>query len=338
MISPVNPALSPDKLFYKGDETFAFKGFRGLNTAGKLKFGYILFSSWYKVSTFHRKALKQKECYIGPFWGEFGNFLLHFLPYVSYLHKNGVKLHICCLENYLPFLIDDKGQKIYEDCIVLRDFFAEVRPSGNKVDPPADIKKNYEEFKGKALQSGKAFLDLSDADLYWYVFRNWQLDGRQYLYPIENTLKDKTAQQNNAVIFPRKKGAAYTPNNGESWDYMKLAKSISPYFDNVFITGHPLMSSEIKEEGNIRACLSTDNRVIMQCCANSSLILTQHSGAMHMGHYVNVPVLLIFKGTLPIKGLDDSNRFIKNIQRQKVYIAIGEDEVIDFVKHKTVAN
>jgi ADP-heptose:LPS heptosyltransferase len=82
------------------------------------------------------------------------------------------------------------------------------------------------------------------------------------------------------------------------------------------------MSSDVQEEGNIKVRLSTDNRIILENSANAKLIVTQHSGAMHLGSYLNVPVMLIFKGQLPIKGLDDSVRFIQNLQRKDIYISL----------------
>ena len=335
MIIPVNTAIKEDDLYYKNDNTTVSKGYRGLNLFGKIKFSSIIASSLWEVHSFHRKTLKKRECYIGPFWGEFGNFLLHFLPYIVYLHKRGIKLNLCCLENYIPFLTDEKGNKIYAESVSLRDFFKEMRPTANTVNPPEDVYRQYLGFKQKAEKSGLPFLDLSKADLYWYIFRNWQLHGKQDSYHLEKVYKKNSESSgNNAVIFPRKKGTGYTLNNGEAWNYMEVAKSISPYFDKVFITGHPSMSADVYEADNIKLCLSANNTVIMGCCANSNLIITQHSGAMHLGSYFNVPVLVIFKGNLPIKGLDDSIRFIKNIQRQNIYIALHKEEIVNFVREK----
>ena len=332
MIYPVNSAIKNSDIYYHGDKTYPGKGFRGLNLSGKIKFAKILFSSYGQLNSFHRNALKTKECYIGPFWGELGNFLLHFLPYIAYLHDKGVKVNACCVENYTSFLIDEEGKPLCKDLTLIRNFFSEVRPSGNTIIPPADVWQKFEEFRKKARLSGNALLDLSDNDLYWYAFRNWQLNGRQKLYKLEK--KFKTENKNNVVIFPRKKG-------GDALSIMVMngiicawPEQMSPFFSNVIFTGRPDMSAEVKEERNIKLQLSNDNNDILKSCASAKLIITQHSGAMHIGSYVNVPVLLVFNGKLPVKGLDDSDRFRKNIGRKNVYLALSEVEVVDFLKRK----
>jgi hypothetical protein len=332
MIYPVNPAIKNSDIYYPGDKTYPEKGFRGLTLSGKIKFAKILFSSYGRLNSFHSNALNAKECYIGPFWGELGNFLLHFLPYIAYLHDKGVKVNACCIENYASFMIDEEGKPLCKDVTLVRNFFSEVRPSGNSVQSPADVWNKFEEFRKRANASGYPLLDLSDNDLYWYVFRNWQLNGKQKLYQLEK--KFKKEDKNNIVIFPRKKGGGYTLNNGGEWDYMSLARAASPFFDDVVFTGRPDMSAEVRGEGNIKLQLSDDNNEILRSCANAKLIITQHSGAMHLGSYVNVPVLLVFNGKLPVKGLDDSDRFRKNIGRKNVYLALTEVEVVDFLKRK----
>jgi ADP-heptose:LPS heptosyltransferase len=212
----------------------------------------------------------------------------------------------------------------------LRDFFAEVPSRANETIPPADVQKEIDEFTDVAKKSGKAFLNIADKDMYWYVFRNWQLKkGRQYVYNIENVYK--SSEENSCVIFPRKKGNTITPNNGGPWDYLEIAKLISPYFDKVYITGHPSMSAELKSEGNIEVCLSTDNKVVIEKCCNASLIITQHSGAVNIGCYTNTPVLIIFNSKPPIKGLIDTIRFRKNLTSQKLNYAFNTKEIVEFV-------
>jgi hypothetical protein len=312
------------------EATTIIYGQRTLNLGGKLHYAKIVLNAYKDLNSFYKKALQDKECYYGPFKGEFGHFLLHNLPFLIHLYKNGVKIHYCGMTLHEPFLKDEKGNSIIYRWYALRDFFAEVPPDSNQTIPPADVQKEIEKFYSIAKQSGKTLLDIADKNMYWYVFRNWQLNNRQDKFNLDKVYK--TVKEKSAVIFPRKKGAAFTTNNGGPWDYLEIARTISPYFDKVYITGHPTMSAEIKSEGNIEACLSPDNAVVLEKCSNASLIISQHSGAVHIGCYTNTNVLLIFNGKPPIKGLIDTVRFRKNISSGKLNFAFNEQEIVNFTK------
>jgi hypothetical protein len=325
--------VSPEELKYiiPSEATTVWYGQRTLNVFGKLHYLKIVAKAYFDITNFYKKAIKEKECYYGPFKGEFGHFLLHNLPFLMHLHRSGVKIHYCGMELHRSFLVDEKGNSIIYKYYPLRDFFAEVAPSSNRVIPPVDVQTEIEIFFTTAKSSGKAFLNIADVDMYWYVFRNWQLkNGRQFIYNLENVYKTKN--ENSCVIFPRKKGNAVTPNNGGPWDYLDIARVISPYFDKVYITGHPSMSAELESEGNIEVCLSTDNKVVIEKCCNANLIITQHSGAVHIGIYTNTNVLLIFNGKLPIKGLIDTLRFRVNLTKKPLSYAFNRDEIVNFVK------
>ncbi len=312
--------------------TTVMYGQRSLNVFGKLHYLKIVLRAYFKINAFYKKALSEKECFYGPFKGEFGHFLLHTLPFLMHLHQKGVKIHYCGMALHKPFLIDEQGNSIIYQFHELRDFFAETPPHANEVNPPEDVQHEIKKFNALAINSGKAYLDIGDKDLYWFVFRNWQLKkGRQHVYSIRNYYK--TAEEKSCVIFPRKKGnATVTPNNGGSWDYMEVARAVSPYFDKVYITGHPSMSADVVSEGNIIACLSTDNKVVIEKCCNANLIITQHSGAVHIGMYTNTNVLLIFNGNPPIKGLIDTIRFRENLSKQKLDYAFSMTDIINFTK------
>lgn len=313
------------------DATTVWFGQRTLNIFGKLHYLKIVLKAYYDINLFYKRALKEKECYFGPFKGEFGHFLLHNLPFLSHLHNKGVKINYCGMSLHEPFLVDDKGKSILHSYYELRDFFKEVPSSANETIPPKDVQQEIDVFVQQAKKSGKPFLNIADKNMYWYVFRNWQLKkGRQYVYKIEDVYK--TAKENSCVIFPRKVGNSITPNNGGPWDYLELAKLISPYFDKIYLTGHPSMSAELKSEGNIEVCLSNDNKTVIEKCCNAKLIITQHSGAIHIGCYTNTPVLLIFNGKPPIKGLIDTIRFRKNITSKRINYAFNSEEIVDFVK------
>jgi hypothetical protein len=305
----------------------------GLNIFGKIYYARLFASAYRKILTFYHHALKEKECYYGPFKGEFGHFLLHNLPFLSHLYLKGVKIHYCGMALHKPFLVNEQGESIVHSYFELRDFFAEVQPSENQTIPPEDVQNEINRFIKMAENSGKPFLNISDHDMYWYVFRNWQLNGKQHTFNLSKVYKTK--DENSVVIFPRKKAAPYTRNNGGPWNYLELAKIVSPYFDKVYITGHPSLSAEVSSEGNIEVCLSYDNSVILQKCSNSKLIITQHSGAVHIGAYTDTPVLIIFNGELPILGMSDTLRFRKNFQINYDFnFAFTKNEVEQFVKEK----
>jgi hypothetical protein len=319
------------ELIIPDEATTVIYGQRKLNLFGKLHYLKIVVKAYRDINSFYRKALREKECYYGPFKGEFGHFLLHNLPFISHLYKEGVKIHYCGMELHRAFLVDDKGNSLVHTYHPLRDFFAEVPSSSNETIAPPDVQKEIEVFYDNARRSGKAFLDIGDNDMYWYVFRNWQLKpGRQHAFNIEKVYK--TVQENSCVIFPRKKGNAFTPNNGGPWDYLEIARMVSPYFDKIYITGHPSMSAELESEGKIEVCLSTNNKVVIEKCCNASLIITQHSGAVHIGSYTNTDVLLIFNGKPPIKGLIDTIRFRRNLTHQKINYAFSTESIVNFVK------
>ncbi|MCT4581219.1 MAG: hypothetical protein N4A35_07360 [Flavobacteriales bacterium] len=320
----------------KNQATLASKGYRGLNLLGKIKFFTILQKNNSTLKKFEKAVFKHKECYIGPFIGEFGNFLLHILPYLSYLNRQGIKINYCGLELHRPFLIDDKGTPFINNFIALRDFFKEVKPSGNNIERlPDDVQKIVTQFLNNANTSPFPLLDIfNNRDLYWYSYRNWQLNKRQYIYNLSNSYSTK--KENKVVLFPRKMTKKFTANNGGNWDYNQLGEKLTNYFDEVVFVGHPELSDNNKVKNNkIRYAITGDNKDVLEECASAQLIITQHSGAMHVGSYIHTPVLLIFKGNPPIKGLDDSIRFRKNFKFNDVNIAFNKDEIIDFcVKQK----
>jgi hypothetical protein len=277
------------------------------------------------LDRFYKKALKEKACYYGPFKGEFGHFLLHNLPFLMHLHKKGVKIHYCGMSLHKPFMVDEKGESILASFTELRDFFSEIKPSANQNKVPADVETVIEKWRKEAKSSGMPLLDIDRTDFYWHGLRNWQLDGKQHKYDLGKAYGKKAT--GSVVIFPRKKGGEVTPNNGGPWDYLEIAERLSPHFEKVYLVGHPSLSAKVKGSGNIEVKVSADNADTLKYCAEANLIVTQHSGAVHMGAYVNTPVLLIFNGEPPIKGLFDTLRFRKNLTRKPLKYAFSLEEI-----------
>jgi hypothetical protein len=298
-----------------------------MNWKGKLGFGITYGKYVYRLDRFYKSALSQKACYYGPFKGEFGHFLLHNLPFLMHLHARGVKINYCGMALHKPFLIDEQGQSLTDSFLELRDFFGEVKPSANQNEVPDDVKAVIETWKVEARESGLPVLEIDQPDFYWHGLRNWQLKGKQKRYDLSKVYGQNPTDS--VVIFPRKKGGAVTPNNGKPWDYMQIARRLSPFFEKVYLVGHPSLSAQVNDEDNIEVKVSADNADTLKYCAEARLIVTQHSGAVHLGAYVNTPVLIIFKGDPPIKGLFDTLRFRKNLTSEPIRYAFNEAEVVE---------
>jgi len=277
-----------------------------------------------------------KKCYYGPFKGEFGHFLAHTLPFLMYLHSKGVKIYYCGMELHKPFLVNENGEIITAKYFPLRDFFGEVIAKSNETIPPLDVQKEIDAFIKVAKQDRLIpFWNIGDNFYYWFIQRNWLLKGPfMKTYNLEKAYSKK--KERSAVIFPRKKGASFSENNGGPWDYIEVAKTVSPYFDKVYITGHPSLSTELKSEGNIEVCLSKDNTVILEICAKSQLIITQHSGVNNIGEYTNNQVLIIYNGKPPIGSLQNTLRFRPYIGTKfDLAYAFNLDEIVEYAKNFT---
>ena len=316
----------------KGDASTAASGYRGLNLNGKIGFTWILTRDHWRLHRFIGAALKRKECFVGPFVGEFGNMLAHMLPFLGFLHYKGVKVHYCGLTLHKALLIDNKGNSLVETYEEVRDILSEVIARGNDIENlPKDVEEQLKVFVDRARSSGLPFLDLfTDHNVYWYSFRNWQLRGYQHVYNLqEYFVKEK---RNKVVIFPRNKTKGFTTNNGAPWDYNKIALLCTDYFQEVAFVGHPSMSAGLEvDHPKISSELSTDNRDILNSCAEAELMITQHSGAMHLAPLVATDVLSIFKGDPPIRSWWDTVRLRKNFPRTRNNLVFDWQGIVDYL-------
>lgn len=311
---------------------------RQFNGLARYKFWAKIYLNYWKTTRKLKKAIREGECYYGPFKGEFGHFTAHTLPFISYLHVKGVKIHYCGMELHRPIMVDENGEEIVHSFHVLRDFFAEVSPSSNNTVPPDDVQREIESFRKKVYQSGKAFFDIGDDFYYWYIHRNWLLRGPYtHAYKLEKVYGTET-RENAIAIFPRSKGAKSSRNNGEPWNYPELIGDLAKRVDKVYVCGHPSQVLAIEPKGNIELCITADNAEILNRCARSKLIITQHSGVNNLGEYTGTQVLIIYKGELPIGSMRNTQRFRPYIagggqtQRYPLDFAYSEQEVMDYVE------
>ncbi|WP_421796955.1 hypothetical protein [Haliscomenobacter sp.] len=281
-----------------------------------------------------------KKCAYGPFTGEFGHLLGHNLPFISYLHSKGVKIHFCGLEIHTPFFIDENGDPTVDKYISIRDFYAERAPSCNSADVPNDVKALTREFITKSKQALSPYWNNENHEYYFYFFRWWVLRNRFIkVYDLSKTYK--TNEENSVVIFPRKWNANFPSqtlvqlkNNGEAWDYFEVSKCASKFFDKVYVIGHPVFCEvNFSSFDNVEVLLIADNSLILEKCCNSKLIISQHSGSVYLGEYTNTPVLIIYKGSRSIGNIEITQQFKQGLgTRHEFKYAFNFEEIENHLK------
>lgn len=317
--------LSDNKTFAKQSEL------KGLEW---IKFWFKIYLGYWKANRKLSETFKKKKCYYGPFKGEYGHFTAHTLPFLMYLHKNGVKIIYCGMELHKPLLIDEQGKSIIHEFRPIRDFFSEVSPTSNSVIPPEDVQLEIKKFTDEAEKNNLPFWNIGDDYYYWFIHRNW-LKGHTHVYNLSKYYKTK--DENAVCIFPRSKGAKSSHNNGEAWDYPALIESIKPYVDKIYIVGHPSQSLNLSASDKMEFRITANNASILEACSNSKLIITQHSGVNNLGEYLNKQVLIIYKGGNKISDIGSMNntlRFREFLNQKKpLAFAFNETQVVDYVKN-----
>lgn len=276
-------------------------------------------------------AIKGKEIWVGPAYPEFGHVLLHLLPFLSYCrHKLEIrKFHICANEVYLPYfqtILGDDHLVFYP----LKDRISSISPQSNRVPKASLDEESSQLFQRTKIHN--CHFDLSDQKAYWNVFRNWTLAmGYQFL-----PIAEKPQARNegiNFVLFPRKKGASTTENNGGPWDYAEIAKMLSKC-GSLTVAGHPDLSYTNGFADIPNLSFAWNNEEIIKATRKADLVITQHSGACILGDYFGVDTLIIFNGEPPIKGLEETYRFRRLIKKGKFYFAFSLLEIDGFLKNR----
>ncbi|HUQ65157.1 MAG TPA: hypothetical protein VM101_03330 [Flavitalea sp.] len=287
------------------------------------------------------RTMLKKECYFGPFTGEFGHLLGHNLPFISYLYSKGVKVHYCGMEIHRPFFVEEKGNEIVETYLSVRDFFDESLPNCNTAEGPHDVNSITSRFINKAKKSGLPYWDNSEFNYYFDYFRWWILEKR-YMKTFDLSKVYRTTKLNAAVIFPRKMNVTVQNdtqlhNNGQQWDYYRIAKAASKNFDRVFVIGHPAFSDvAFGSFDNVEVNITNDNGLILELCSNSRLIISQHSGSVYLGEYTNTPVLIIYKGGRDIGNIQITNKFKAGLgTKHNFRYAYTYDEIGHFINEMT---
>ena len=284
------------------------------------------------------KTIVRKECYFGPFTGEFGHLLGHNLPFIAYLNSRGVKVHFSGMEIHRPFFVNEEGKEIVETFLPIRDFFTQALPNCNTATGPDDVITITNKFISNAKKSGLPYWDNSEFDYYFDYFRWWILKkGMLKVYDLSKVYG--TAKTNSIVLFPRKMNMrvqkeTQLSNNGEQWDYYQIAKLASRSFDKVYVIGHPSFSDVTFDSfDNVVVNITNNNGLILSLCSNAKLIVTQHSGSVYLGEYTNTPVLIIYKGGNVIGNMEVTKQFKSALgNKHEFKYAFSYEEISSFFK------
>lgn len=256
------------------------------------------------------RTFYKKECYIGPFVGEFGHLLSHVLPFISFLNSKGIKVHYCGPKIHEAFFKDEEGDSIYKTYHELRDFYSEVSPRCNEPIYPADVQLEINKFKSNSKKHNSVYWNLLgdldsykenysyylDKSLYWNGFCTWIYHNKFLkVYKFKKHIEKDFYDKPNIVLFARKKGG-YSPVRGDDWDFNELINHIEPYCNKITVLGHPAFSHIINEREKVKCLLTSDNEIILNECRKANFIINQLSGTHYLGVYLDTAVLLLMKG------------------------------------------
>lgn len=272
-----------------------------------------------------------KECYIGPFVGEFGHLLSHIVPFISYLHSKGVKVHYCGPGIHEAYFVDDNGQPILESFHKLRDFYNEVSPVCNDQIYPDDVQQDIRKFIQLAEHSNSPFWDIRSRDFYWDAFCNWEYRNG-FIKTYRPNIKRNIGPKDAIVVFARKKGNP-TLVRGEDWDFQELIDEIKDLSNKVIVLGHPAFSHQIKDSKNVEVRLTADNTVTLDTCLRAKLIINQLSGTHYLGVYTDTRVLLLLKGEIDYSNINKDSKYRRKMkERFPLEFAYSIDDVKKIVQ------
>lgn len=257
------------------------------------------------------RTFLKKECYLGPFVGEFGHLLSHIVPFVSFLSDKGVKVHLCGPKIHKPFFKNEDGSVMYETFQELRDFYSDVTPHCNDPIYPNDVQKDIDLFISKSKKSGSVFWNLLNRSLYWDGYCTWIYKNKFLkINKFKNSIEKYSYNKPCIVLFARKKGVS-SPVRGDDWDYNELISKIKDHCCKITILGHPAFSHSFKETKKVKVLITSNNEVILNECRKANFIINQFSGTHYLGVYLDTKVFLL------MKGLFDNSTLLKDLKYRK---------------------
>ena len=291
--------------------------------------------NYLKLYTLLLRTFYTKECYLGPFVGEFGHLLSHIIPFVSFLNSRGIKVHYCGPKIHKPFFKKNDGEVIYEIYLELRDFYSEVTPNFHDPIYPVDIQNDIDLFISKSKANGSVFWNLLNKSLYWEGYCTWIYHNNLLkVNKFKNNIKKTNNKKPSVVLFARKKGHN-SQVRGDDWDFNELILKIKDYCSRITILGHPAFSHQFKENNydNINVLITSNNEIILNECRKANFILNQFSGTHYLGVYLDTKILLLMKGNYNESTLMKDSKFRKKLNsKYKLDLVNSYNQIIKKLK------
>ena len=275
-------------------DSYLWQNSSNLVTSIKLRFKKLRFTLLFQLKIWYSIHVS-KKIHIGPFVGEFGNFLGHILPFLCFLNEKNVEINFYGTDLLKPFCVDKNG-KSFVSYFPLRSLYNESNVSGNSAALPKDIKAQIEK-SGLRDQNFLETIDLENRFFYWYVYREMVAKKYAKVYNLTPHLTNPVLSSKNiCAVFPRMKGAKTTHNNGEQWDYNQLIEKLIDGYDLVYVVGHPSYAQEVNDHPKVVNVITSDNKEMLKVCANANCIISQHSGVIYLSAILQKPYVLLYKG------------------------------------------
>lgn len=239
------------------------------------------------------EALEQKECYYGPFAGEFGWLLAHILPFMSYLYSKGVRIHFCGNDGQESLCIDDEGNHLYASYTSVPYFFDKSAPNGNVINlVPLENRKVIDEFVAEAKDSHKPFFDISSIDKFDTLWEFWYAKKYGFYYNLNKYFNPDGIIHNRISLYTRNKPYGKA---GEVWNIPDIIEAIESFCDEIVIVGNPNQSFELNHP-KVRNIVTRNNAKIFNAVSTSKLVLSPNSGSAYVARILQVPQIIYMKG------------------------------------------
>ena len=78
--------------------------------------------------------------------------------------------------------------------------------------------------------------------------------------------------------------------------YNELIKKLANHYDLIYIVGHPSFVRGINDHQKVINMISSDNKKMLEVCANANCLISQHSGVIYLSAILQKPYVLLYKG------------------------------------------